>query len=605
MPVSKSQAHKKSWGAQVQHGVARKENLGNTNTPMDVARMIVQGCVPQYALQGRILEPCVGAGNFYLAVLEHAQTLGLDPFDVAQRFDAFDIDPDAIAVVKTRTQERFGWTKDMVDGLPIKVKNFVDVPSQPLYQLIITNPPYLSTRNWGQNEQERVTMQQAWRRLVPQADARADLYVYFFHHAHQCLIDNGLSVFLCADGWLDASYGASMREEFLSTMALVGVRSWPWKALFRDDTCPIVTLVEKKAPSTTLLRIDDRDPLLDQPCYTGGEHVFEETLSLTDMKEWFSSTTPNRRQRVLLPPDFYRALQDVQHDLHKKGATLGAMTTLSGFSWSMQDLERAGLVHPPLSAPASNPTASPTSLLTDGGTANTQHVPVFFQKQARVGKPVDYRQFRATSSLAHTLVLGADKLSQKVLKHGARLGGVWISQAIDRFPLVFAQDPKDVALAWYGVSKYLHAATPSPDILCAIMTSTPALLSLEWTLKEGTRKTLRVNENGFAKEITKQDLQQLWLPNPSNWNATSRKTIQEQQSIKGLRSLTRVDDAVAVPQWQVIDQTIMTELGWDQPKQQALQALALALYWRRMRNVLEYGAAQKKAFDLLLAIHMK
>lgn len=588
MAHAKSQSHKKNWGDQVAHGVERKQELGNTNTPLDVANHIVKKVLGDVDASKpmRFLEPAVGAGNFYIAVLKHLQSLGADPYQIAQNFDALDIDADAITVFKRRLQETFAWSEIQTDSLPIHNISLVDfTPSSP-YDWIITNPPYLSPRNWGKTEEERTTMLENWQKVVTGVDKRADLFIYFFHWCHRHLNDNGKSVFLCSDGWLDSGYGQTLRDEVTSAQYnLDQIIVWPWKALFRDDTCPIVTVVRKTTDSGTTLIVDDRNPLdNDAPCYTGGEKaVWSETLSDQDMKNWFDATTANRRQRLVTAPPLYAKLSDAVADLEMVCVPLKDLAEVTGFGWSAQDLQKANIM------------VNKDVIATD----DQQILPVFFQAQARVGKPVDYRQFRTTVSLSHQALLDPrNKLDEKVLRLGKRVGGVWISQAIDRFPLVFTQDPSETASEWIGVSKYLHAQpkgllSQRSDVLSAALTSTPVLLMMDRFLKEGTRKTLRTNENGFAKEIRKQDVEELLVPNLALWPASTLDRISALQAKRGTVSLHRFDDALKNKEWLEIDALIMEALGFDANEQAALQNLASALYWRRMRNILVYGEKQR------------
>lgn len=589
MAHAKSQSHKKNWGEQVAHGVERKQELGNTNTPLDVANHIVKKVVGDLDVSKplRFLEPAVGAGNFYIAVLQHLQSLGADPYQVAQNFDALDIDADAIAVFKRRLQETFNWSDEQINSLPIHNTSLVDFTPTSVYDWIITNPPYLSPRNWGKTEAERTTMLENWQKVVTGVDKRADLFIYFFHWCHRHLNDNGKSVFLCSDGWLDSGYGQTLRDEVTSSVYnLDQIIVWPWKALFRDDTCPIVTVVRKTNEKGTVLTVDDRNPLDNNAaCYTGGDHaVWSETLSAQDMKNWFDESTTNRRQRLVTAPPLYTKLSDAIAELEVLSVPLSALADVTGFGWSAQDLQKANIMVEKDSVVAQD---------------NQQLLPVFFQTQARVGKPVDYRQFRTTASLSHQAILDpANKLDEKILRLGKRSGGVWVSQAIDRFPLVFTQDPSEPTREWIGVSKYLHAQPKSSlstrsDVLAAVLTSTPVLLMMDRYLKEGTRKTLRTNENGFAKEIRKLDIEELLVPNIALWPASTLDRISALQSQRGTVSLHRFDDAIKNKQWLEIDALIMEAMGFNDSEQTALQNLASALYWRRMRNVLVYGDQQK------------
>ena len=349
MATAKSQSHKKNWGDQVAHGVERKQELGNTNTPLDVANHIVKKVVGAVDLSnpGRWLEPAVGAGNFYIASLQHFQSLGGDPYLLAQNFDALDIDADAIAVFKRRLHDIFGWSEQHIALLPIHNTSLVDFTPTASYDWIVTNPPYLSPRNWGKTETERTTMLEQWQKVVTGVDKRADLFIYFFHWCHRHLSDNGKSVFLCSDGWLDSGYGQTLRDEVVSdNFNLDQIIVWPWKALFRDDTCPIVTVVRKTKDTGTTLIVDDRNPLDNNAaCYVGGENsVWSEILSAQDMKNWFAEDTKNRRQRLVTSPQLYSKLTTVVEELEMVCVPLTQIATVSGFGWAAQDLQKANIM---------------------------------------------------------------------------------------------------------------------------------------------------------------------------------------------------------------------------------------------------------------------
>lgn len=583
MAQSKSQKHKKNWGEQVSFGVERKLDLGNTNTPVLVAQKIVSDFINLDDIENiRLLEPAVGIGNFYFAVLDKAKSFGIDPFLIAKRFDIVDIDLDAINVVKQKLKNDYGFSDNQINSLPIYNTSLLDFKVDYKYTHIITNPPYLSPKNWSSDEEKRKSMINSWQKIIPQADIKSDLFIYFFHWCHSHLDDNGMSLFLCSDGWLDSHYGQSLRDELTGNdFYLESIISWPWKALFRDDTCPIVTIVRKKENASnykTKLIIDDRNPLDNSPIYNGGENSYwEENLSNEDMLNWFNEK--NRRQRLVLDIPSYNLLNDFVSNYKDEMIKLSEISTVTGFSYSAQELIKEGIM-----------VDSDYNNVDEGSVV----YPIFYQTQARVGKPVDYRQYRTTSSLSHKAILVNNKLSDKVKKLGLRKGGVWISQAIDRFPLVFTQDTNENLVEWVGVSKYLHTqlklinGKDYSHILCAILTSTPVLLMLDRYLKEGTRKTLRVNENGYAKEFKKTDVDNLLIPNILNWSKNIFDEIEIYQNKRGVVSLHRLDEAIKNDDWLKIDSLIMSAMGIDGENQIKLRSLLEKLYWRRMRNVLIY-----------------
>ncbi len=326
------------------------------------------------------------------------------------------------------------------------------------------------------------------------------------------------------------------------------------------------------------MEVDDTNPLdkKNPSIFQNGHKAIEQKiLSKEDMRIWLSDSFVNSRQQIVTNPRLYEEMENFLSSIKDKSIKFSDISTISTFSYSMQDLIKSGIAK-----------EKEDKSINCG-------VPIFFQKQARVGKPVDYRQFRTSQSLSHYAILADDKLSLKVQRLGFREGGIWISQAIDRFPLLFSQDRDDPKTKWIGVSKYLHASMKNEgdeDIVLAILSSTPSLIAMERRFKEGTRKTLRVNENGYAKEIRKQDIENLPIIDYRLFPDEIINKIRQIQKIKGVRSLFRMENVMQDKDWLEIDNLILSQLGFDPTQQQSIRNTLLQLYWRRMRNTKEYVA---------------
>ena len=229
--------------------------------------------------------------------------------------------------------------------------------------------------------------------------------------------------------------------------------------------------------------------------------------------------------------------------------------------------------------------------------------PIFYQAQARVGKPVNYAPSQTVQNLKCRMAQDAVAPFAALL----RTGGIWMSGAIDRMPLpMYTKESVPVL----GVSKYLHLAatdalndslraqglgshSPEP-LMAALLTCTPVLLSMEYQLQEGTRKTLRTNEQGYAKEITRGRLEDILLPNIRTWSAAAIQGVLDAQSNRASQSLSRMDDAMANPAWLAVDDAIREAMGVGVEEWNQWRAVVLACYWRRMRATLRYGTAQAR-----------
>lgn len=647
-------AHKTSWGAAARHGVTRRGDLGNTHTDDDLARALVESFLGDRLDRdltdpGFWLEPAVGTGAFYLAVLEGYRRRGGDPLALARRFGAVDVDGHAMAVFRQRLKATFGWGDDVIGTLPLVVGSIADLDPRALhgvrdfpgYDVIVTNPPYLTPRNWHPDPARRARMLESWRQTTPGLDDRADLYLRFHRWAHLHLraphrdapLAGGVALFLCADGWLDNATGRPLRADFRAgaggrgregrpAVALECLVAWPWAPMFRDDTCPVVTRVRRVAPGAvteTHLVVDDgaatdvgggwRIGYLDRPpeSWEGGV-VYDVNPATAAVRweshresaaaaAWMAESTANRRQALVTGPVRLRWLDRALADWEAGLADLGEWTVVSGFPWTLnQLLGWDALLYQPGATGLRGREATPAPDAERWAAA----CPVFFQKQARVGKPVPYRQARRAADLGCRLE--PDRLppdARRILARTQRAGGLWVALAVDRFPLAFyAED--GASQPWVGVSKYAHVATADTDgvpadLLAAVVTSTPALLAMERFWKEGTRKTLRTDEHGYAKEVTRGVLAGWRVPDPRRWDRATVDGIRSAQRARGGRDLARWDRVVEDPDWQRIDGLIADACGVSRAALVRHQALLTDLYWRRMRHVRRYAAAAEAA----------
>lgn len=126
MPIVNA-SHKATWNKTSQH-VARQVHLGNTYTPEVFAAYMVRTFLHHDLAASlkepneRWLEPAVGAGAFYFAILDWVVEQGEDPWRFALRFDALDVDAQAIEVFRTKVRQWFdahGCAERDVSLLPI------------------------------------------------------------------------------------------------------------------------------------------------------------------------------------------------------------------------------------------------------------------------------------------------------------------------------------------------------------------------------------------------------------------------------------------------------------------------------------------------------
>ena len=68
----------------------------------------------------------------------------------------------------------------------------------------------------------------------PRWSGRSDIYVYFFARSVRFLKADGRLVFLTASSWLDAGYGAALREFLLHNFRVIAVIESAAESFFSD-----------------------------------------------------------------------------------------------------------------------------------------------------------------------------------------------------------------------------------------------------------------------------------------------------------------------------------------------------------------------------------
>jgi len=124
------------------------------------------------------------------------------------------------------------------------------------FDAIIGNPPYIRQEVIGPKGKHRIDARLARDRAAPSGvfwprwSGRSDIYVYFFAHSIRFLKERGRLVFLTASSWLDAGYGAALREFLLKNFRVIAVIESAAESFFADasiNTC--ITVLEREADS--------------------------------------------------------------------------------------------------------------------------------------------------------------------------------------------------------------------------------------------------------------------------------------------------------------------------------------------------------------------
>src|SRR6185369_11436098 len=141
---------------------------------------------------------------------------------------------------------------DFFDVEPRARLNAVNLTNS--FDAIIGNPPYIRQEVIGNRDKRRIEARLAKDREAspevcwPRWSGRSDIYVYFFAHAICFLKEGGRLVFLTASSWLDAGYGAALREFLLSNFRIVAIIESAAESFFADASVnTVVTVLEREA----------------------------------------------------------------------------------------------------------------------------------------------------------------------------------------------------------------------------------------------------------------------------------------------------------------------------------------------------------------------
>jgi len=124
------------------------------------------------------------------------------------------------------------------------------------FDAVVGNPPYIRQEVIGLKGKRRIEARLARDRAAspdvfwPRWSGRSDIYVYFFAHSICFLKEHGRLVFLTASSWLDAEYGAALREFLLKNFRVISVIESATESFFADasiNTC--ITVLEREADS--------------------------------------------------------------------------------------------------------------------------------------------------------------------------------------------------------------------------------------------------------------------------------------------------------------------------------------------------------------------
>lgn len=153
--------------------------------------------------------------------------------------DVFGIDRSAPAVRLASRITANVATADFFNLEPLASLNAeLRMPAE--FDAVIGNPPYIRQEVMGAGDKRRIEKRLESDRANspdihwPRWSGRSDIYVYFFARSIRFLKADGRLVFLTASSWLDAGYGAALREFLLNNFRVIAVIESAAESFFTD-----------------------------------------------------------------------------------------------------------------------------------------------------------------------------------------------------------------------------------------------------------------------------------------------------------------------------------------------------------------------------------
>lgn len=541
----------KNWNYNKKVGLEKDNSLGNTNTPPDVAKQIVEKLVDLSLVTKsfKFLEPCVGTGSFYFAMVDHLTK----KFPVKHVLDnmvyAYELDQNALKILKVKVKEKYG-----VDIKSTKIfqGNFILQNIKEKFDYVITNPPYISSSKLKPDGfKTREEMIAKYIQIVDKnINKKSDIYIYFFIKSLNLLKPNGKQIFLCSDSWLDTNFGQVLKNYLVKDYNLDMIVSHRLFSLFRDDTSPITTIISKSDNNKTeVYQLDSKDFN-----FTNQDMSF--SLTKEDFILKINNDEINKRNLFILFGKEYFEGESFLKENGDRLTKLKNLVKIESSSTTFNDLKKMD------------------ALLT-----GKKKDKIFFQIQARINKPPNYKNNIKIDELLYSV----DKEIAKDLLDFKK-NNVYLSTIIDRYPLLFYVKGKKT----FHVSKYLSMKFLDQnldiELMPILINNLVTMYMVEIYLKEGTRKTLRVGEMGFGKELRKNEIVELPVLNLKKITKQSiDKILIHQKKLEDV-VLYNIEEACKNEDYIAIQNIILEDLKINLNFTE-LKDKVLSLYFRRMRNI--------------------
>lgn len=216
-----------------------RHRYGQHYTPHEVARLLAAFAVR--SANDLVFDPSCGDGRLLEQSLQIKRYLSRQNNHSSAKLvqEVFGIDRSSLAVRLASRAIANVATADFFDIDPLaNLNKTIKMPAE--FDAVIGNPPYIRQEVMGARDKRRIEKRLGSDRKSspdvywPRWSGRSDIYVYFFAHSIRCLKSDGRLVFLTASSWLDAGYGAALREFLLNNFRVIAIIESATESFFAD-----------------------------------------------------------------------------------------------------------------------------------------------------------------------------------------------------------------------------------------------------------------------------------------------------------------------------------------------------------------------------------
>lgn len=182
----------------------------------------------------RFLDPAIGTGSFFGAFLQAF------PSDRIEGATGIELDTPFAETAQSI------WSRQ---GLRVIHGDFTKQRAEPIYNLVLTNPPYVRHHHIGADDKRRLG-DLVWQATGLRLSGLSGLYCYFMLLGHAWLAENGLAVWLIPAEFMDVNYGDEVKRYLLDQVTLLRIhRFCPSDVQFDDAlVSSAVVIFEKRKP---------------------------------------------------------------------------------------------------------------------------------------------------------------------------------------------------------------------------------------------------------------------------------------------------------------------------------------------------------------------